>query len=342
MQQDNPKKLIIITGPTGVGKSDFALSLAQAVQGEIINGDVGQFYAPLSIGTAKPDWHNELVPHHLFDHITTPTNYTVAEYRKDLIPLIAQIQERGSTPIIVGGSGFYLLSLFFPPKENCLPAAQEPALGTGGLAALAIQTNEQLWTQLNEIDPERASAINVNDRYRLERALTLYATTGELPSVHKPRYEPIVEDYLLVQVTRDREELYSRIDQRVIQMFDQGWVNEVASLPPAWHDFLQTKRLIGYPEIIDCLVSGQISKQDEHRSSVDKATDSKDYVFGLPAGESPLIAQIQKITRNYAKRQLTFWRMLEKRIKADKMLVCNLTLSGVDLYLRQIRERSEQ
>src|SRR5579863_9779399 len=107
--------MLIVYGPTGVGKTDVALAIAQHIPAEIINMDMGQFYTPLSIGTAKPDWKNSPIPHHLFDIIDTPINYTVAEYRTMLYKTVQEVIGRGNLPILVGGSGFYLHSLLFPP-----------------------------------------------------------------------------------------------------------------------------------------------------------------------------------------------------------------------------------
>ena len=104
---------LIIYGPTGVGKTDLALDLAQHIPIEIINMDMGQFYTPLSIGTAKPDWKNSPVPHHLFDIINEPRNFTVSEYRILFYKKVGEIIERGNLPVVVGGSGFYLHSLLF-------------------------------------------------------------------------------------------------------------------------------------------------------------------------------------------------------------------------------------
>lgn len=108
---------VVIYGPTGVGKSDFAEKLAQKIPGEIINADVGQFYIPLSIGTAKPAWHKSVIPHHLFDILDKPKNLTVYEYQKMFTQLTSEIWEHGNIPLAVGGCMFYILSLFFPSKK---------------------------------------------------------------------------------------------------------------------------------------------------------------------------------------------------------------------------------
>lgn len=116
MTKQHSSYLIIIAGPTGVGKSDVGLALASNINGEIINADVGQLYTPLSIGTAKPEWKESEVPHHLFDVLDKPVDFTVTQYRELLLKTVHDVCNRNRVPIIVGGSSFYLSSLFFPPK----------------------------------------------------------------------------------------------------------------------------------------------------------------------------------------------------------------------------------
>ena len=111
----NKPFVFIVYGPTGVGKTSLVDDLAKEVSLEIINGDVGQFYKPFTIGTAKPDWKNYQTPHHLFDIIDQPKSITVAEYRKLICQKVDEVSSRGNLPVIVGGSGFYLKSLFYPP-----------------------------------------------------------------------------------------------------------------------------------------------------------------------------------------------------------------------------------
>jgi tRNA dimethylallyltransferase len=279
------KKLIIIYGPTGVGKTDLSFSINNLTSIEIINGDVGQLYQPIAIGTAKPDWKNEAIPHHLFDYCTEPKDITVVEYRALILQKVEEIWERGATPVIVGGSGFYIKSLFFPPKQQSvsLPDVSMEEHGDG-------KSTEELWDILYQHDPERAQSLIVQDRYRIMRALDLVGK-GVKPSTLAPEYVPFPADVLLVFLSREREELYTRINQRVELMMQQGWIDEVRTLMGTnWESFLLRKKLIGYNDIIDYLASN------------DKNSELYD----------ALIATIQKKTRNYAKRQCTFWRMLKK------------------------------
>ncbi len=307
--------MLIIFGPTAVGKTDIALRIAHQVQGEIINMDVGQFYKPLTIGTAKPDWQSISIPHHLFDIVDKPEHISVAQYREMLLPLLKEIWSRGKLPILVGGSGFYLKSIFFPP------------------AALTIQSSyehenknvQELWQELCNVDPERALNIGNKDLYRIKRALAIWYGTGKKPSEYMPVYDP-PSPFTLLCLTRDRTQLYERINTRVIEMLHAGWIEETKKLQgTAWESFLKTKKIIGYDDILVYLQSQQ-SPQDLQQ----------------------LIHVICKRTRNYAKRQLTFWKMLQKELTTsmNKAPVANslfstiesvdLTLSDVDLYIKQL------
>jgi tRNA dimethylallyltransferase len=284
----NQNKLIIIYGSTGVGKTEYALGLGQTLNIEIINGDVGQFYEPMAIGTAKPDWKNETIPHHLFDVLTSPLDCTVVEYRKMVLDTVQQVWDRGATPVIVGGSGFYIKSLFFTPRSP----ATEPL--TSQSTQDSSHTTEELWENLKKRDPERAEKLYQQDRYRIERALTLLSK-GVMPSKCAPEYEPIDADVFLCFLNRPRPELYDRINQRTHIMLDAGWIQEVEHLlNTPWQDFLMRKKLIGYNDIITYLTT-DCTDQDKEQ----------------------LCSTIQKKTRNYAKRQVTFWRMLEKLLNGS-------------------------
>ncbi len=300
------KKCIIIHGSTGVGKSDAAVRLALQYGGHIINGDVGQFYEPLTIGTAKPDWRHEQVPHHFFDLIETPHNYTVVEYRALVLAKMEELWAQGILPIIVGGSGFYIRSLFFPPCEEA--QTTEIALDD---ACSADAEQEVSWDVLYEQDPKRAASINPHDTYRIGRALELLRT-GTTPSTRAPEYKSLGCDVLMVWLERDRAELYDRINERVYQMMQLGWLQEAQALiGTAWEPYLINKKIIGY----DLLIT--YSKQDSEQT--------------LEA----VIATIAQKTRNYAKRQHTFWRMFKKTIMPHMQApshVVEISLSAQDSY----------
>lgn len=296
--------MIIIFGPTGVGKSAFAVELGRHIPAEIINADIGQLYTPLTIGTAKPAWRSEEIPHHMFDLIDEPRNYTVKEYRSTIYPLLHEIWQRGNIPIIVGGSGFYLHALLFPPQAG--PTADEDAIPAD-------------WDLLHRIDPVRAKNIHPHDAYRIKRALSIWFATGIAPSHWKRPYQPPAP-YLLIQLTRDRAQLYEQINARTITMLAEGWLDECRSLyGTEWELFVRKKKLIGYSELFD-------------------------YMAGTKSFEDA-IATIQQKTRNYAKRQETFGAFLSRTIRQsaasnnqrrETVEQVNLTSTDPHLYINQL------
>ena len=227
-------RVLFIAGPTGVGKSALAERIAALMPADIINMDVGQFYAPLTIGTAKPDWQHSSIPHHLFDMVHEPVNISVVEYRLQIETLIKEIHAKNRLPIIVGGSLFYLKSLFFPIAHD---VARDGDI---------LFDEDQLWSTLAAYDPKRAATIHPNDTYRLKRALAIAQKTGQKPSAYTMPYKPVVPVYTLLWVSREREDMYQRINDRVQEMINEGWLDEVRALKEtAWENFLMSKKLLG-------------------------------------------------------------------------------------------------
>ncbi len=303
------KKAIFIYGPTASGKTSFADHVADALPAEIINMDSAQFYVPLTIGTAKPDWKASRHMQHLFDCVDSPEHVTVHAYRQMALAIMKDVWSRNKTPIFVGGSGFYLKSLLFPAKESTTPIDTGPIL----------DEQVDLWEKLNQIDPERAQEIHPHDMYRIKRALAIWYSTGKKPSAYKPVYDP-PSPFLLVYVTRKRKDLYARIDERVLAMMKSGWLQEVASLRDTpWEQFMQEKGFIGYGELLGYL----------------KHVYELEYAIEL----------IQQRTRNYAKRQETFWRMLKREVEKaqhiehlpkGKIIELDLTYPDLSLYIKQL------
>lgn len=311
------KQVLIVTGATGIGKTDFVSKLAAAFPAEIINADIGQMYTPLTIGTAKPDWRNESVRHHLFDIIDEPIDFTIVQFRARVVSLIQEIWNRGNTPIIVGGSTLYIKSLFYA-AANLVEINLENNL----FKPVEKKTNE-LWENLNKIDPRRASQLHPNDHYRLHRAIEIWNKTGVLPSQCTPKYEPVASKMTLLILDRPKVELYEKIDQRVNVMMQMGWLAEIANLTSNWHDFLRRKKIIGYEILLDCVADP----------------------INLPAKIA--VQKIQQRVRNYAKRQQTFWRGLCKDLMQNPSMCqnvfeINLTLLDLDLYIKQLLIKLKQ
>ena len=224
-----------------------------------------------------------------------------------VVPIIEAIWARGATPLIVGGSGFYVQSLLFPPIPG--PETQE--------------FNEKPdWDLLFSIDPQRAKNIHPHDTYRISRALNIWKTTGLKPSTLQPSYKPLGRTYV-VWVTRDKKQLDERINKRVFQMIDQGWLDECHRLiDTPWEAFLRRKKLIGYCQLFDYL------KGTKNLKTLADA-----------------IAVIQQMTCSYAKRQITFWNMLKRHLEglADAVppvitYEVNLTLEDPRLYINQLSQ----
>ena len=264
--------------------------MADAVNGEIINGDSAQIYAPFMVGTAKPDYVNHHISHHLFDRLSTPDDYNVLTYRSEVVSLVDQLTAAGKCPIIVGGSLFYFKTLFYPVVET-IPESEDAQ------QKLRLIPQESRWSVLQKIDPERAEAINPNDGYRIDRALILYFSVNRKPSEMKPQLDVPFSTTILF-LNPDRQLLYSRINERTIEMVtEEGWIEECERilLEPAWEAFARKKNFIGYAQLFDWIRLGK--KEAE-----------------LPR----VIRSIQKETRHYAKRQATFWRSLLAQIQSEK------------------------
>lgn len=298
--------IIIITGPTASGKSSLAEQLALEYNGQIINADAAQMYTPLSIGTAKPDWRASPIPQHLFDIVNTPIDTSVIAYRAMVIEKVNELTVLHKPIIIVGGSLFYITSLFYPPlplirSDQQNKNAQDDSLD-GTLAP---------WEQLNQIDADRAQELHPNDTYRIQRALAIWHTTGRKPSLHKPVYNPPFHATVMC-INPDRAVLHQRINERTIAMIhDGGWIRETESVTGSdWEKFITMKGFIGYPELFKWIHAGK-----------DEATLSE------------VITVIQQKTRAYAKRQITFWRRLAHMLQNETSPLPIIELSSHECSL---------
>ncbi len=306
------KFLITVIGATGSGKTGFALELAKHLPIEIINADIGQMYQPFTIGVAQPTQAEKSVcSHHLFEFLTTPANFSVADYRSIAQCLCSDIWQRGSIPVFVGGSTLYQHALFFETRSHV------PSLGTDSdnSGFLSQFSNEDLWGILKRVDPERAQALHPNDSYRLRRALDIWLATGCKPSFFAPQFAPLAPQGAAVFLQWPREVLYERINQRTEEMLRLGWVNEVKNLSPEWQCFAKEKGLIGYAELVLDLADAR---------EVSPVT----------------IELIKQQTRNYAKRQQTFFKKLHRELLGyswPQACICDLTLSSLNLYINQIK-----
>lgn len=297
------KKLLIVCGPTASGKTDFFENLCRRFPQtfECINADTGQMYQELSIGTAKPDLGSLSNPeeYHLFNILNLGELCSAGQFRVKVEELAKKIWAKHKTPVVVGGSMFYVQSLFFPPKDPVLPnfLSVQAIKSLENLANTNVPT-KILYDQLLAIDPARAAAIMPNDKFRILRALEIWFKSGVKPSALEPQFEPIAETEILF-VSQLREILDDRIGLRLKIMLSGescgGWLEEARKIyaRPKIRKFIMSSRLIGYKEIFEWLDAGGQASQ-------------------LPTLEERLYFA----TRNYSKKQIKFWNALERKILA--------------------------
>ena len=280
--------LICIAGPTASGKTGLAVALAQALNGEVVSCDSMQIYRGMDVGTAKPTPEEmQGVPHHLLNVADPGEDFSVGRYVRLATEAITDIHSRGRTAIVAGGTGLYLDSLvkgeeFAPPSREGERKFLEDAAEQKGI--------EYVYDMLMEADPETAERLHLSDRKRIIRAMEVFLITGLPLSWHiaqsrqrPPRYRPA----WLGLNFRDRAKLYARIDARVDQMLAQGLEQEVQRLLDAGVDPQTTAmQAIGYKELASAL---------RGECTVEEAA-----------------SRIKQASRNYAKRQLTWFRRNDK------------------------------
>lgn len=287
MEENKKKPLIIITGPTGVGKTDISISFAKAVNGEIISADSIQVYKYMDIGSAKikPE-EMQGVKHYLVDELDPKDEFNIFEFKKRSKEAMEEIYSKGKIPIIVGGTGFYIQSVLYDidfsdeegesPKNNIRSKYEELAKEKG---------NEYVHSLLREADPESADIIHFNNLKRVIRALEYYEINNEKISEHNKR-ESLKEspyNFCYFVLNREREVLYDRINKRVDVMLEEGLENEVKELlNKGYSKSLVSMQGLGYKEMVKYL---------EGEYSLSEAVEI-----------------VKKETRHFAKRQLTWFR----------------------------------
>ena len=278
------KDLIVLTGPTAVGKTSLSIALAKAVGGEIISADSMQVYKYMNIGTAKITEEEKCgIPHFLIDEFEPDEEFNVTIFKNKVMGYIKDIKSRGKVPIIVGGTGFYIQSVIYDINFNEYGDDSE-VRKKYELMAETIGKSE-LHKKLALVDREYADSVSENNVKKVVRALTFFEMTGEKLSEHnkreRERRSPF--DFAYFVLTMDRKKLYERIDKRVDLMFDMGLVEEVKALMAKGYDkSLVSMQGIGYKEVIDYL-SGKTSLEE-------------------------CIDIIKRDTRHFAKRQLTWFK----------------------------------
>ncbi len=275
--KDNKIKLFAVVGPTASGKTELSLRLAEALDGEIISCDSMQIYKDMSIGTAKPSLTERRgIAHHLFDVCEPENEFSCADYKALAEEAISDIASRGKTPIFCGGTGLYLSSVLRGGDLS-------PSIPDGIREGLERLSPDELWAELLQTDPDAAALTHKNNVKRVIRALEIYRGTGRtktewdrLSREAEQPYDAVIFglDY------NDRETLYERINKRVDIMLDEGLEDEVRALSGRLGR--TASQAIGYKELL-LYINGELSYKDA-------------------------VELLKKNTRNYAKRQLTWFR----------------------------------
>ncbi len=279
---ERKNRIIAVAGPTAAGKTDFAIEIAKACDGEIISCDSMQLYRYMDIGSAKPSPQQlEEVPHHLVDMIDPREEFSAARYQKLAKAAIADVISRGKQPVVCGGTGLYLESLLYDLDFAAEPESEH---ARGRYYEIAEQEGpEELYSILMEKDPAAASRIHPNNVKRVVRALEAFDSGRPIEDINTAPEKTGDYEAVLIGITRDRDELYDRINRRVDTLMETGLLDEVRSLVQMGLGFDDiSMKGIGYKEIIGYL-NGE---------------------YDL----SEAVRLIKRNTRRFAKRQMTWFR----------------------------------
>ncbi len=307
------RPLIVLTGPTAVGKTKASIGLAKRINGEIISADSMQVYRHMDIGSAKITAEEmQGVPHHLIDILDPEEEFHIVKFQELAKQALEEIYSRNHVPIIVGGTGFYIQSILYDIDFTSSDSEKEYRKELEEYAN--VNGAEALHDRLRQVDPESADTIHYNNVKRVIRALEYYKQTGQKISDHNEQErqkESPYDSYYFV-LNDDRANLYRKIDHRVDQMFEQGLTSEVKALKQrgCTKDMVSMQGL-GYKEVLDYL---------DGRCSLDDA-----------------VYKIKRDTRHFAKRQLTWFRrekeviwVNKEEFKYDEDEILNFIISKLD------------
>ncbi len=312
-------KVVIITGPTAVGKTDISVEVAKALNGEIVSADSMQIYKYMNIGSAKPTKEEmQDIPHYLVDEIEPDASFSVSDYQKMAFNYIDQIIAKGKTPVITGGTGLYVNALLY--KMDFSSTSSDQSIRNKYQKLADEKGSEYIHNLLFDISQELGDRIHPNNTKKIIRALEVYETTGEVMRAFEESLIPNNDyDFLLFGLDRDREELYERINKRVDILIDLGLVEEVQQLLDQGlsEDNISMKG-IGYKEIISYL-------HEEY--------DLEDAIFF-----------VKRNTRRYAKRQLTWFRKYNQMIwiKLSKNRLKDTAINDILSYIHKNKGENSQ
>lgn len=299
------KKLLVICGPTASGKSALAVECARLLGGEIVSCDAFQIYRGLNIGTAKPtEAERGGIPHHMIDVAAPTEDFSVSDFERMAVPVVEDILARGRTPILCGGTGFYLNAILYEHAFGGVPA--DRAVREKYERIAMEEGREALHARLKDVDPESAEKLHANDVKRVIRALEIYELTGRKKSDQNdggdPRYP-----FEAFAFAFPREVLYRRIEERVDEMFRRGLIEEVQNiLQSGVSEHAQCMQGIGYKEVVEGLKNGDL--------------------------QSTMSDIIKKNTRNYAKRQETFFKKMKNLHRIEPCGIDEAAREVVKIY----------
>lgn len=314
MEQKKP--LIILTGPTAVGKTKLSISLAKAVNGEIISADSMQVYQQMDIGTAKitPE-EMQGIKHYLIDEFSPEEDFNVVKFKEYAVKYMEEIYAKGKVPIIVGGTGFYIQALLYDIQFD---KTEDDHSYRGELEELAASKGATyLHEKLREIDPKSAEIIHANNVKRVIRAIEFYHQNGYPISEHNEEQSQNESpyNYAYFVLNHERSILYQRIDKRVDQMLELGLVEEVKKLYDQGYDLsLVSMQGLGYKEIISYF-EGEISLEEA-------------------------VYCIKRDTRHFAKRQITWFKRERDVIWVEKQQFADEEDRILAFMLNQLKEKN--
>ncbi|MDD2871172.1 MAG: tRNA (adenosine(37)-N6)-dimethylallyltransferase MiaA [Candidatus Gracilibacteria bacterium] len=299
------QKLIVIYGPTASGKTTLSIEMAKYLETEIISTDSRQIFIGLDIGTGKitSDEKNGII-HHMIDIIEPNQEYSVGQFKKVADIIINDIHTKGKIPILCGGTGLYIDSLVYdfnipeiPAIDNLRNDLEKEALKYG---------NEYVYEKLQKIDPEYAKELHPNNIRYVIRALEVKMLTGKSKADFREEKVLKYDTLFLTPYDGNREELYKKIDARVSQMFDEGLVDEVNNLLNKYNSDVFGLQTIGYKEVSDLLLDLGIQYNGDKKFNLGEKVK-----YGIKLDIKETIELVQKNNRNYAKKQLTWFRKYE-------------------------------
>ena len=283
-------KIVVVCGPTASGKTALSIALAKAFDGEVVSADSMQIYRGMDIGTAKPTKEEMAgVPHHMLDVAEPGEQYSVSRYVQEATACVEDILARGKLPIVCGGTGLYIDGLI--RGTDFQPAGTDNGIREELEKEWEEQGAEAMMARLAAVDPPSAERLHLSDKRRILRALEVYLATGETITAHNARTKAIPPRFEAVMIglnTQPRDILYGRIDRRVDVMLEQGLLREVQTLLEKGLLEGTAAQAIGYKELL-AHFRGEMT--------LDAAADL-----------------IRQKSRNYAKRQLTWFRR-DERVK---------------------------